>query len=252
MKKLIPVLAALSLAAVFASCAPEAAPAATKKLTFATDSTWPPMEFINENKELVGFDIDMVRAVAQAAGFEAEFQTVGWDGIFAGLEGGQYNAIVSSVTINEERLARYDFSTPYINAGQVLIVPASDTVTTALADLKGKFVGVQIGTSGAFEVQKTPEINLKEYPEVGMAVNDLINGNLAGVVCDSPVAADYVLQNKDFAGKLKIVGEPMTAEELGLVVKKGDAETLALLNKGLEAIKANGKLAEIKAKWGLK
>ena len=245
MKKLV--IASIILAALSA-CAPQG----PGKISFATDSTWPPMEFINAQKELVGFDIDMVKAVAEAAGFEADIQTVSWDGIFAGLESGQYKAIASSVTINAERQAKYDFSVPYINAGQVLIVPTSDMTTTGLADLKTKSVGVQIGTSGAFEVQKTPEITLKEYPEVGMAVNDLVNGNLAGVVCDSPVAADYVLQNADFAGKLKIVGDPMTAEELGLVVQKGDTATAALLNKGLELIKANGKLAEIKTKLGLK
>lgn len=245
MKKLLSLgLVALALW----SCTPSAD---SSKLVFGTDSTWPPMEFINADKQLVGFDIDMVKAIGEAAGFTPEFQSVSWDGIFAGLESGQYSAIVSSVTINEERQARYDFTAPYINAGQVLIVDAASTLQS-IEDLKGKTVGVQIGTSGAFAVQKYPEITLKEFSEVGMAVVDLVNGNVQGVVCDSPVAADYVLQNPQFNGKLKIVGAPMTAEELGMVVRKGDAATLALLNKGLEIIKANGKLDEIKAKWGLK
>lgn len=246
------VAGAVALVAIgLAACTPSA-PAETKKVLFATDSTWPPMEFIDDNKELVGFDIDLVKAVAEAAGFTAEFQSVGWDGIFAGLENGQYGAIVSSVTITDERKEKYDFSSPYVNAGQVLLVPVADSATTSLADLAGKSVGTQIGTTGSLEVQKNPAISLKEYEQVGLAIGDLVNGNVAGVVIDSPVAADFALQNKDFKDKVKIVGEPMTSEELGIVVKKGDAATLELINKGLEAVAASGKLAEIKAKWGLK
>lgn len=220
---------------------------------FATDATWPPMEFIDEStRELVGYDIDLANEIAKAAGFDIRFEVVAWDGIFAGLGNGQYDAVISSVTITEERSERFDFSSPYLNAGQVLVVPNASADSTKLADLVGQNVGAQIGTAGGFEVQKYPGINLKEYPEIGLALNDLVNGNLAGAVLDLPVAADYALQNPSFRGKIKIVGELMTSEELGIVVRKGNAELLDLVNKGLATIISNGRLTEIKAKWGLK
>jgi polar amino acid transport system substrate-binding protein len=145
-----------------------------------------------------------------------------------------------------------DFSSPYVKAGQHLLVPISAADDIALSTMNGASVGAQIGTAGAEEIKKYDQVLLKEYPEVGLALQDLVNGNLQGVVCDSPVAIDYALQNLNFKGKIKIAGDLMTSEDLGFAVRKGDAETLALLNSSLEAVKASGKLDEIKAKWGLK
>ena len=101
------------------------------KIVIATDATWPPMEMVDESKEIVGFDIDLMKAAAKAGGFEVEFQNTAWDGIFAGLEAGEYDAVMSSVTITDERKQTMDFSVPYINAGQILVVrKASSGVTT--------------------------------------------------------------------------------------------------------------------------
>ena len=223
-----------------------------KTIVFATDATWPPMEFVDENANLVGFDIDLVNAIAEAAGFEAKFEVVAWDGIFAGLANGQYDAIVSSVTITDERKERFDFTNPYLQSGQILVVPVASPDSTSLASLDGQRVGAQTGTAGAFEIEKLPNVQLAEYPEIGLALNDMVNGNLAGAVLDLPVAADYALQNADFAGKIKIVGSVMTAENLGIVVAKGDSELLALLNDGLAKITASGLLEQLKEKWSLK
>ena len=251
-------LAGLALLAVAASimlsCAkksePAQAPAAPKvKIVVASDATWPPMEFVDENKNIVGFGPDMVKAIAEAAGFDVEIRNTAWDGIFAGLAAGSYQAISSSVTITEERKATMDFSEPYTNAGQVLVVAKTLEGVTKLSEMQGKKVGAQIGTTGAIEVGKVAGVTLATYDEVGLAYEDLANGRIAGVVADSPIAADFALQNPKFKEKLKIVGEPFTDEWLGLAVKKGDAETLKLLNDGLAKIKASGKLEEITKKW---
>jgi polar amino acid transport system substrate-binding protein len=236
-------IAALAAVAVLASCAPE-----TKKVVFATDSTWPPMEYINEAQELVGYDIDLVKEIAKEGGFEVEFKSVAWDGIFAGLENGAYDAVVSSVTITDERKAQYDFSDPYINAGQILVVPVASTATQ-LADLAGQPVGAQIGTTGAIEIEKFfgSAETLKSYDEIGLAFEDLANGRIAGVVTDTPVAAQFALQNEKYKTALKIVGESMTEEFYGIVVKKGNQALLDKINAGLAKVKAAGtpdKLAE--------
>lgn len=219
------------------------------KIIVASDATWPPMEFVNAQKEIVGYDIDLINAVAEAGGFEVEIRNSSWEGVFAGLETGEYDAAISSITITEERKETLDFSTPYINAGQVLVVPQSTSGVTTLADLVGKTVGAQISTTGAFEVQKVSGVTLATYDEIGLAVADLANGRIAGVVLDTPVAADYVLQNDEYKGKLKIVGEPFTEEFYGVAVKKGNSEVLDLINKGLAAVLASDLPDELADKW---
>ena len=98
-----------------------------KTYVVATDAAFPPMEFVDANKNIVGFDIDLMNAIAKAMGFEVEYKNTAWDGIFAGLESGDYDAIISAVTIRDDRKAKYDFSEPYINAGQAIVVMADDT-----------------------------------------------------------------------------------------------------------------------------
>ena len=250
MKRFLFVLVALLIATV-AVCAAGRAEETdeVRVVTVATDATWPPMEFIDENRRLVGYDIDLMNAVAEAAGFRVEFQNTAWDGIFAGLATGEYDAVISSVTITEDRKATMDFSIPYINAGQVLIVEQSTTGVTTLGDLSGQRVGAQIGTTGAFEIEATAGVQLVTYDELGLAIADLANGRIAGVVADTPIAADYVLQNEEYSDTLMIVGEPFTDEYYGIAVQKGNAELLALINTGLEAVLGSELPRQLEDKW---
>ena len=220
-----------------------------RKIIVATDAAWPPMEFVNTDKEIVGYDIDLMNAIADAAGFEVEFRNTAWDGIFAGLAAGEYEAVISSVTITEDRQKTMDFSDPYINAGQVLIVQQSASGVDTLSDLVGQRVGAQIGTTGAFEVDKVAGVELTTYDELGLAIEDLANGRIAGVVADTPIAADYVLQNERYSRVLKIVGEPFTDEYYGIAVRKGNSELLTLINDGLASVRAAGLLEELEDTW---
>ena len=208
------------------------------KITIASDATFPPMEMVDTNKNIVGFDIDLMNAAAKAGGFTVEFKNTAWDGIFAGLDNGKYDAVMSSVTITDERKKTMDFSTPYINAGQILTVRADETATS-LNDLKGKTVGAQIGTTGAFEIDKVKAANKiteKTYDEIGLAFEDLSNGRIDGVVVDNPTAASYALQNDKYKGKLKTVGTPFTEEYYGVAVKKGNTKVLDMINAGLKKV----------------
>lgn len=215
----------------------------------ATDATWPPMEMVDESKNIVGFDIDLLNAAAEAGGFTVEFRNTAWDGIFAGLPAGEYDAVMSSVTITDERKKQMDFSIPYINAGQILIVRADTTGVEKLADLKGKSVGAQIGTTGSFEIEKIAGLTLKTYDEIGLAFEDLVNGRIDGAVADTPVAADFALQNKNYRDKLKIVGEPFTDEFYGIAVKKGNTKVLETINAGLEKVLNTKTYTKIEEKW---
>jgi polar amino acid transport system substrate-binding protein len=221
---------------------------AQRVVTVASDATWPPMEMIDENKNLVGFDIDYMNAVAKEAGFKVVIKNTAWDGIFAGIEVGKYDAIISSVTITDKRKKAMDFSMPYVNAGQVLVVPVASSAKV-VADLKGKTLGAQIGTTGAMEIKKVDGVTLKSYDEIGLTFEDMAAGRIDGIVCDTPIAANYALQKESYKGKFKIVGEPFTQENYGIVVKKGNKALVELLNKGIKAVQAKGIDKALEKKW---
>lgn len=246
-KSLLSILTILALAAIAFSVA------GCKKdsdvYVFASDATWPPMEFVDENGDIVGFDMDLLDAVADAAGFKYEVQNTAWDGIFAGLANGAYDGIISSVTITEDRAKTMDFSDAYINAGQILIVPAGYSGGDKLEDFVGKKVGVQQGTTGDFAVEDVAGVDRRAYDDVGLAVEDMVNGNLDAVVCDSVTAIDYVAANPAFDGKLEVLGEPFTEEEFGIAIQKGNDELTALINDGLAKVFADGTQAELVEKW---
>ena len=229
---------------------PTAVPAeAAKKFSIATNAEFAPMEFVDQAKNLTGFDIDLINAIAADQKFEIEFQNVAWDGIFAGLEAGQYDAIISSVTIREDRQKLYDFSDPYFNANQAIVVVTANTDITDGPSLVGKRVGTQIETTGAFAVRDLG-VDPKQYDGPDLALQDLVNGNLDAVVVDTPVAALYALQAEQFKGKLKITSELQTNETYGVVVQKGDPEgILPLVNAGLANVKASGDYDKLYEKW---
>jgi polar amino acid transport system substrate-binding protein len=247
LRKILTGLVLTALLIGLASCAKKE----PTKITIASDATCPPMEMVDTNKAIVGFDIDLMNAAAKAGGFTVEFKNTAWDGIFAGLDNGKYDAVMSSVTITDERKNTMDFSMPYINAGQILTVRADENATV-LTDLKGKKVGAQIGTTGAFEIDKVKDANKiteKTYDEIGLAFEDLANGRIDGVVVDNPTAASYALQNDKYKGKLKTVGTPFTEEYYGVAVKKGNQKVLDLINAGLKKVFDSGANKAIEDKW---
>ncbi len=228
--------------------------AAAKKrvIVFAVDPTWPPMEFVNQNKQIVGYSIDYMTAAGKEAGFTPVFKSVAWEGIFAGLMNGEYDAICSSVSITPERKKKMDFSIPYYKVRQAIVV-RKDSNIKSLKDLIGKKVGAQIGTTGYFAIAKVKGIIPKTYDEIGLAMQDLVNGNIDAVVCDDPVAAYYARHKKGFKDKLKFVGVIKNAavEYYGIAVKKGNKEVLDLINKGIKAVKEKGIEEKLLKKWGL-
>ena len=242
---------AVLLAGTLGACA--TVQPAGKKFVIASDATFPPMEFLDQNKNIVGFDIDLINAIAKNQGFQVEIKNTAWDGIFPGLDGGEYDAVLSSVTITDDRKKTYDFSDPYINAGQAVVVRGDETAIKGdqdLATLADGKVGAQLGTTGAFAVEEIRKELLKQYDTIDLAMLDLANKNIDAVVVDTPVAANYALASEQFKGKLKIVGKPFTDEYYGLTVPKGDPKGLgALFNAGLKKVKASGEYDKIYAKW---
>lgn len=218
---------------------------------FAADATWPPLEYIDETGNLVGFEVDLVVAIGDAVGQKFVVKNIPWDTIFAGLANGAYDAVSSGVTVTEERKAVMDFSHPILNVGQVVIVRTAQAASIkGIANLSGKRVGVQIGTTGDFALDDYP-VQRRAYDDIGLAIEDMMNGNLDAVVCDSLIASDFVLANKNYQGKMVVVGEPFTEEDIAIAVQKGNSKLLNYINEGLQIIEENGTLAALKAKWDI-
>lgn len=240
----IVLLSLLVLASIVLSAC---ASAAKKKVSVATDATFPPFETVNEtSKELEGFDIDLMKAVAEKAGLEIEFKNIGFDPMLAGLSQCQYDSAIAAITITDDRKKEMLFSDPYIKAGQIISVKKDNTTIKTKEDLSGKKIGAQLGTTGAIEIEKIKDAVLKSYDSYDLAFLDLANGQIDAVVADYPTALGFVGQNSD---KLMVTGEVFTDESYGIGVCKTNTELVALINKGLKAVKDDGTVAKLEQKW---
>ena len=220
--------------------APVAAPA-PKVYTVGTDAAYAPFEFQNEKGEIVGFSVDLLTAVAEKGGFQVKFVNTPWEGIFNALGQGDRDLLISSITITDERKQTMDFSDPYFDAFQLIAVKESSKVAK-FDDLKKLKVGVQTGTTGdevVSKLQGKTSTQIKRFESTPLALKELEAGGVDAVVADNGVIVHYVANNP--AAKFKTVSDTAFApEQYGIAVKKGNAELLGLVNKGLAALKADG------------
>jgi polar amino acid transport system substrate-binding protein len=248
-------LAALALVACSKQEGPPAASSAaaaasTRVYVVGTDAAYAPFESQNEKGEIVGFDIDVVNAVAQKAKLTVKFVNTPWEGIFNALNQGDRDMLVSSITITDERKQTMDFSEPYFDARQLIAVKA-DSPVARFDDLKPLKVGVQTGTTGDEAVSKLQgknSTNIKRFESTPLALKELEAGGVDAVVADNGVVSNYVTNNA--GAKFKTVSDGSFApEHYGIAVKKGNSELLAKLNRGLAEIKADGTYDQIHAKY---
>jgi polar amino acid transport system substrate-binding protein len=170
-----------------------------------TNAEYPPFELVNEDGDIVGFDIELMNAIADAAGFEVEFVNTRWDGIFVALASGEFDAVISAATITPERAETVDFSNPYFDAGQVIVVRQDEMDISGPDDLAGKSVGVQIGTTGDIWLTENTEAQVERYDENTLAFQALAAGDVDAAVADSPTAAEIVKENPEM--NLMLAGE---------------------------------------------
>jgi polar amino acid transport system substrate-binding protein len=247
------VVGALAACGKQESTSPAAAGAsatATRVYSVGTDAAYAPFESQNEKGEIVGFDIDIVRAVAEKAGFEVKFVNTPWEGIFNALKQGDRDLLVSSITITDERKQSMDFSAPYFDAHQLIAVK-SDSKVARFDDLKDLRVGVQTGTTGDETISKLQgknSTNIKRFESTPLALKELEAGGIDAVVADNGVVVNYVANNA--ASRFRTVNDPaFVPEQYGIAVRKGNAELLAKVNQGLAAIRADGTYDRIYAKY---
>ena len=233
-----------------AAVAPAPVVVAAKVYVVGTDAAYAPFESQNEKGEIVGFDIDVVKAAAQKAGIEVKFLNTPWEGIFNSVLQGDRDLLVSSITITPERQQTLDFSTPYFDAQQLIAVK-SDSKIAKFDDLKKLKVGVQNGTTGdevITKLQGKDSPNVKRFESTPLALKEMEGGGVDAVVADNGVVVHYV--NNNPASKFKTIADTSFAsEQYCIAVKKGNTELLAKINQGLAGIKDDGTYAKIYAQY---
>lgn len=248
----IPVLAVLSLV-FFMGCGTDGEKAKTGDQAViykvGTDAAYAPFESVAPSGKIEGFDIDIMEAIAKAEGFEVEFVNTAWEGIFASLKG-KNDIIISAVTITDKRKEEMDFSDNYFTSTNYIAVSV-DSPIKSLADLKGKTVSVQEGTTGDEAITEFlgEDYNkIKRFKGTPEAFLELINGKADAAVADSGVVGNYVKNNPE--AKLTIVKDGNFPKEYyGIAVTKGNTELLAKINSGLKKIKENGEYDQIYKKY---
>lgn len=218
---------------------------AERTVRIGTDATYPPFETVRAG-QFSGFDVELGNAIAGELDAKAEWVNTSFDGIFPALEAEKFDLVMSAVTITKEREKRLRFSDPYYTAGQIVAVRDGTEGVKGLEDLSGKLAGIQINTTATEVLKKYPEIRVRQYPSLDLALQDLENGNLAAVVGDAPTTRYFLAHG---FSKLSTVGTLLTEEHYGIVMRSRDRELQQAVNTALAKLRADGRFAALEAKW---
>jgi len=222
-------------------------------LVVGLDDTFAPMGFKDEKGELVGFDIDLAKAMGEKLGKKMEFQTIDWNMKETELNAGNIDFIWNGYSITEERKAQVSFGTPYLENKQ-LIITLADSEINSKADLSGKTVAAQTGSSAVDAISEEPEVlaTFKDGKPVTYESNndvlmDLEAGRVDAAVADEVVIKYYI--SKRGEEKFKLLEEDFGDEEYGVGMRQSDTELVEAFNKAYAELKEEGTLAEISTKW---
>ncbi len=206
-------------------------------LVFGTNAEFPPFEYVGDDGEPDGFDVALIKAVGEKLGKEVQVENMEFDSLVSSI-GNRIDGAIAGMTVTEERKEQVDFSDPYYEAVQFVIVPADSDIATA-DDLKNKTIGCQLGTTGMFLAEDIEGATAQTYNRAIDAVNDLVNGRLDAVIIDKNPAEVF---NTKFEGKVKIIDGAdfdFEAEEYAIALPKG-SELVGQINQALADLKADG------------
>ncbi len=254
LKKLLTAgLAVISCCALLVGCGGDTTKEQTssgnaKSISVITHANWKPFEFIDKGN-VVGFDIDLMNAVATEAGYECKISDVGWEAIFQQLKSNSADASISGITATDERKQTYDFSIPYFVSKEGILVPA-DSDITSVEDLKNKnkTVAVQNGSTGQIALEKVMGANNPNIKKTTLSDQMLINGQVDALVGDDTELNSLLEQHKD--KNLKIVyDEKAFAPEYFSIMYPKNSTAKADLDAALKKVVDSGKYTEIYKKW---
>lgn len=211
-----------------------------------TEAQFPPFEIVDSQGNVIGFDVDLLNAIAEDQGFKVEYLDQDFAGLIPALQTGNVDIIASGMTITDEREGEVDFSEPYITAGLALAVITDNEEIQSVDDLQGKTVAVQTGSTGFLKAEELKEAGviaeIKDFPHVNEAIEELKIGGADAMINDLPVTEAFIAAQP---GVIKIVGEPLNSESYGFAVRTGNTELLEMINAGLENVKASGEYDEL-------
>jgi lysine-arginine-ornithine-binding protein len=228
-----------------------AAQAEMKKVLIGTEGAYPPFNYIDDNGELVGFDIDIAKALCEAAKFDCEFVLQDWDGIIPALQAKKFDAIIASMSITPERAEKVDFTNKYYNTPGSM-AKLKDTEVN-LDDLSGMTIGVQRATTHSNYAEKYfPDAEIKQYATAEEAQQDLLSGRVDLIMDDVVVLDEFI--KSDAGGDATLVGRTYLDPEIhgvgaGIAVRKGDTELVKAFNDAIKQIRADGTYKKINDKW---
>ncbi|MBP0600889.1 basic amino acid ABC transporter substrate-binding protein [Herbaspirillum sp. LeCh32-8] len=226
------------------------AQAADQTYVVGAGGTYRPFEFENPKKELIGFDIDLIKAIAAASNFKIKLVSTPWEGIFATLGQGDRDIIISGITITDKRAQMVDFSLPYFPAEQVIITNA-DAKAANLADLKKLQVAVVNSSAGDIVVSEElgkASTSIRRFDNTILMLEELYRGGADAAVGDLGVIKFYVKSHPEKKFKL-VTDQKFVRQYFGIAVKKGNKELQDKIDSGLKKIVANGTYAKIYKEW---
>ncbi|MFS0873546.1 substrate-binding periplasmic protein [Paenibacillus xylanilyticus] len=213
--------------------------------------TYAPYNFLNDNKEMDGFDADIAREVAKRLGVEVEFVSQEFSGLIPSLQSKKIDAVISQMTITDERKQALDFSEGYITNQVKIIVKSDNNDITKLEDFKGKTIGVGLGTNDETYLRnevlpKVGDFTIKTYDDVISSLKDLNAGRIDATI-NNLYALKPIVDANGF--DIKAVGEPIKSDQAGIAVRKNNPELVAALNEALQGMKDDGTYNTIFKKW---
>lgn len=214
------------------------------------DDQFPPMGFVGDDGELTGFDVELAKLVAEKIGVEAEIQPINWDSKEMELNGGKIDVIWNGYTITADRIKEVEFTKPYLNNQQVLVV-ANDSKVKTKADLEGKVVGAQVESAGLDALNADTDLvasvaNIPEYDDYNMALLDLGTSRLDALAIDKIYIGYTMAQNP---GKYRVLDESLSDEYYGIGCAKGAVALREAIDKALDELYADGSIEELSTKW---
>jgi ABC-type amino acid transport substrate-binding protein len=213
-------------------------------LTVGSDIPYRPFEF-GEAPDYEGFDIDLINEIGERLGLEIQVEKTPFGTIFRDLAQGQFDAVISSTTITPDREEVVDFSDPYFQANQALVV-TSDSDISSVDDLSGTTIGVQLGTTGAdYAEQELDAEEVRPFDLIDQAFQALNAGQVDGVIVDDPVGTAAIEEGEP----IEIAEIIETEEDYGISVQPGSDELLDAINSALSEIKEDGTLTELYQEW---
>ncbi len=243
MKKILLVLT-LFVGILMVSCGKKEEANGKKVVIVGTNAEFPPFEFL-EGDKVTGFDIELLTEVSKIAGFEIEIKNQSFDGLLPALQSGKIDLIVSGMTVTDERKKAVNFTDSYYTASQVIIVANNNEAVKGFEDLKGKNVGVQLGTTGDLEVSKMVDVTNTKFNNGSEAILALKSNKVDAVVIDNEPAKNFVKNNDG----LKVVDAGAIKEDYAMAISKDNQELLNSINAALKQLKENGKYDELMKKW---